>query len=135
MTEDDKPGLDDLKSLAAHATRERLDSRYALPITELAIAVGAGKARKAKNIVQILLDVRDITIDEQRKDKEDLVIQLDSFYARAWDMRASMNAESAKQAELLNTMDAAHGRMQMMLQDTEEQLQAMKTQLSVCLCL
>jgi len=131
VTQDDKPGLDDLKSLAAHATRERLDSRYALPITELAIAVGAGKARKAKNIVQILLDVRDITIDEQRKDKEDLVIQLDSFYARAWDMRASMNAESAKQAELLNTMDAAHGRMQMMLQDTEEQLQAMKTQLSV----
>merc|ERR1711981_446945 len=46
-------------------------------------------------------------------------------------MRAAMNAESAKQAELLNSMDAASGRMSMMLQDTEEQRQAMNTQLEV----
>jgi len=131
VTAEDQPGLADLKALATHASREQLDSRYALPITELALAVGAGKTRKTKSIVQILLDVRDITIDEQKKDKEDLVAQLDSFYARAWDMRGSMNAETSKQAELLNGMDAAHGRMQMMLQDTEEQLQAMKTQLTV----
>merc|ERR1711981_938626 len=127
----ERHGVQMLSALAKHATRVRMNSRYALPITELAIAMSAGKTRKAKNIVQILLDVKEITVEEQRKDKEELVVQLDSFYSRAWDMRAAMNAESAKQAELLNSMDAASGRMSMMLQDTEEQRQAMNTQLEV----
>jgi hypothetical protein len=127
----ERPALNLLKSLAKHATRQRLNSRYALPITELAIAVSAGKKRKAKNIVQILLDVKEITVEEQRKDKEELVVQLDSFFSRAWDMRNSMNAEGAKQDELLNTIDSAQSEMTMMLQDTEEQLQAIRTQLEV----
>eukprot|EP00656_Telonema_subtile_P042933 TRINITY_DN48_c0_g1_i1.p1 TRINITY_DN48_c0_g1~~TRINITY_DN48_c0_g1_i1.p1 ORF type:complete len:989 (+),score=284.89 TRINITY_DN48_c0_g1_i1:141-3107(+) len=127
----EKPGLIALKQLATHANRARLDSRYSLPITELAIAVSKGKSRKAKNIVQILLDVIKITEEEQKKDKEDLVLQLDSFYARAWDMRSSMSSEASKQEELRNLIDAANSRMQITLQDTEEQLQAMKTQLQV----
>jgi len=131
VSRSEKPGVRMLTALAKHATRARLNSRYALPITELAIAMGAGKTRKAKNIVQILLDVKEITVEEQRKDKEELVGQMDSFFARAWDMRNAMNEEGSKQDELLNAMDAASSRMSSMLQDTEEQRQAMTTQLEV----
>jgi hypothetical protein len=131
VASNEKPGLRMLSSLAKHANRERISPRYAMPITELAIAMSAGKTRKAKNIVQILLDVKEITVEEQRKDKEDLVVQLDSFYKRAWELRSAMSAESTKQEELLNTMEAASGRMEQMLQDTEEQRQQMNSQLEV----
>eukprot|EP00658_Telonema_sp_P-2_P080452 TRINITY_DN800_c0_g1_i1.p1 TRINITY_DN800_c0_g1~~TRINITY_DN800_c0_g1_i1.p1 ORF type:complete len:984 (-),score=288.73 TRINITY_DN800_c0_g1_i1:271-3222(-) len=131
LEESDGPGLVLLKQLATHANRENLGARYSLPITELAIAVSKGKSRKAKNIVQILLDVIQITKEEQKKDKEDLVVQMDSFYERSWEMRGSMTGEADKQTELLQSMDAAGSRMRIALQDTEEQLQAMHTQLQV----
>merc|ERR1712023_418029 len=65
-TSEEKPYLGELRTLSK---TEDLSSKYTLPISELSIALGEGLTRKAKSIVQILLDVKTLTENDQIEDK------------------------------------------------------------------
>ena len=97
LDDSEKPSL----KLLQHFAKKDLKPKYSLPLTELAIAISAGKTKKAKNIVEILLDVKGITEDEQRKDKIEHNKQLDAFYKRSWRLKNLKNTEEKKQAALV----------------------------------
>merc|ERR1711959_493520 len=124
LSDAEKPQLE----LLQHLAKKDMKPKYSLPLTELAIAISAGKTKKAKNIVEILLDVKGITEDEQRKDKFEHNKQLDAFYKRSWDLKNLKNAEERKQAALTADMEERRLRMKQLQKNTEEQSQAVKAQ-------
>jgi len=128
VSEEEKPELDMLKELAQ--TKE-INSRYTLPITELAIALGEGKTGKSKSIIQILLDVKGLTETEQRQDKLDHVGTLEDFYTRGWELKTLLNNEEQKQKTLEADMEERRIRMKETQVDTEEQRKLIDTQVAV----
>jgi hypothetical protein len=124
LDDSEKPSL----KLLQHFAKKDLKPKYSLPLTEPAIAISAGKTKKAKNIVEILLDVKGITEDEQRKDKIEHNKQLDAFYKRSWSLKNLKNTEEKKQAALVADMEERRLRMKQLQKDTEEQNKSMRTQ-------
>merc|ERR1712139_568751 len=113
------------------AQTKEIKARYTLPITELAIALGEGETKKSKNIVEILLDVKGITEDEQRRDKEGYIQALDNFYKRTWELKNLLNNEQKRQQTLEADMEERRLRMKETQRDTEQQLNMIATQSKV----
>merc|ERR1711865_679546 len=78
--------------------KQRLASKYKIPIVELAVAIKEGNEKKSKNIVEILMDVIHITREEQANDKQKHTENLDSDFEQSWSYKTIMNNEAANQA-------------------------------------
>jgi hypothetical protein len=128
VSEEEKPALHKLAQLGQS---EHINSRYTLPITELAIALGEGKTGKSKSIIMILLDVKGLTEDEQRADKLSYVQALQEFYKRSWELKDLLDNEESKQQSLQSDIEERRIRMKETQADNEEQRKLIKTQIAV----
>jgi len=128
LTGEEKPFLGELKSLSK---TEDLSSKYTLPISELSLALGEGATRKAKSIVQILLDVKSLTENDQIADKLGHLKALENFYKRSWELKRLLDTEEKKQNALISDMDERRLRMKETQSDNEEQRKLLKTQKKV----
>jgi len=127
LSDSEKPALEKLKRLAMSG----VDSRYTLPLTELGMALAAGETKKSKNIVEILLDVKGITEDEQLADKLDFVTMMDEYYTRTWDLKKLLNAEMRRQHALEADMEERRLRMAEVMRDTEETQKLVRSQAKI----
>lgn len=119
LTEEQQSAVDELKALGENA---HVDSKYTLPVSELAVALGEGKSkRRTKTIIAILLDVKGMTEDEQRADRWNHVQKLIHFYGQSWDIKRILDGQESKQKALEGSTDAQTLELKQVAADNDEQ--------------
>lgn len=125
LSDAEKPALKQVEELAK---QELVDDRVTSPMLELAIALKKGKKRKAINLVQILLDVKDAIYNEQLKDKQDHMKQLDEFYDKAWQLQSSLKGQGIQLENLEATTEKNRLRIISLMDDNENQRKMLNNQ-------
>jgi len=117
----------ELKTLK-HLSLTPMQSRFAVPINELVIALSEGKKKKAINIVQILIDVKNAVHKEQNTEKMEFMAALDSFYAKTWQFQSQLAQEKKLQDDKMSDSEMRRLRIAEKAKDNELQRQMIKKQ-------
>eukprot|EP00658_Telonema_sp_P-2_P076827 TRINITY_DN680_c0_g3_i2.p1 TRINITY_DN680_c0_g3~~TRINITY_DN680_c0_g3_i2.p1 ORF type:complete len:971 (+),score=254.93 TRINITY_DN680_c0_g3_i2:31-2913(+) len=117
LTADEQLAVADLATLAGD---KELSDKYATPLNQLVMSLRSGAARRAKSIVEILLQVLKETRDEQANDKSQHTRDLHSFYQQIWELKELMNREAETQARLRREMEDLRLRILELVQQNEQ---------------
>jgi len=124
LTDKEKPALKQVEALAS----EQLMDRVSTPMVELVIALKKGKRRKAINLVQILLDVKQAIYTEQTQDKEAHMKELDEFYDKAWQIQSTISGNGVQRENLETRSEEARVRTIALMEDNENQRKILNQQ-------
>jgi len=124
LTKDEHREVVSLKKLSVVP----MQSKFSVPMAELVIALKQGKTKKAINIVQILIDVKDAVQKEQNVDKTELMGALDDFYKKTWQLQAQLAKEKKMQDEKMSDSEMRRVRIAEKVKDNEHQRQTIKLQ-------
>jgi hypothetical protein len=127
LTSEEEQGLTELKKVTAGAIPGR-DPRTGVPLGQLLIALKKGKTRKAFNLVQILLDVKEQIHAEQLSDKMSLMKTLNGYYKKSWDLQARLKRSKEYQDRLTGDTATRRARIAKLLKEKDENMNMIKNQ-------
>lgn len=101
-------------------SEERLSSKFSAPVQALVNALDLGETKKAINLVQVLLDIKDEQYAEHIRDKESIEDAMNAYYIKAWNLQAQLARSKREQRAKHDDSETRRNRILDLQTDNED---------------